>query len=360
VFHFRGALVAGAAALLFVATMDSSPAPSRAEVTAARVFLDSLRPALREEASLAFSDPDRLDWSYVPGRRRGVSLNEMNATERSAAYALVKSTLSERGYAKATGVVELEGILREIETFGWSRDPGRYWLAVFGRPSESATWGWRFEGHHLSLNFTSSSNNVVACTPAFFGANPARVPAGRPRAGWRVLAAEEDLARQLLASLTPAGRARAVISSDAPGDIVLSPGRRNPPAIEGLPASDMTAAQREILVALVGEYVRNARADVAETRWKEIEAAGLTNLRFAWAGGTRPGEGHYYRVQGPTFAMEYDNTQNRANHVHSVWRDFRNDFGADLLRRHYEESPHHADARRRSGEGRNPKVRPAR
>ena len=335
-----------AVSALLVSTTASSPAPPPdPSISAARAFLAALRPALREKARLPFSDSDRLDWRYVPGRRPGVSLKEMNDPERRAAHQLLRSALSEAGYRKAAGVIELEGILREIETFGWSRDPGLYWLAIFGEPSSSSPWGWKFEGHHLSLNF-SSSRGLVSCTPAFVGANPARVPEGRPRAGWRVLAAEEDLARRLLSSLSPDQRKRAIVSTEAPGDIVLSPGRRNPPAVEGLAASEMTAAQREILAALVAEYVRNPRADVAESKWKEIEAAGGGNLRFSWAGGTQAGQGHYYRIQGPTFAIEYDNTQNRANHVHSVWRDFRNDFGADLLRRHYEESPHHAEARR--------------
>ena len=344
-------LIVAVSVLLVSATASSPAPPPDPSIAAAQAFLAALRPALREKARLPFADSDRLDWSYVPGRRPGVSLKEMNDPERRAAHRLLQTALSERGYRKAAGVIELEGILREIETFGWSRDPGLYWLAIFGEPSSSSPWGWKFEGHHLSLNF-SSTRGLVACTPSFFGANPARVPEGRPRAGWRVLGAEEDLARRLLASLAPEQRKRAMVSGEAPGDIALSPGRRNPPVVEGLAASEMTAAQREILLALVGEYVRNPRADVAESKWKEIEAAGVEKIRFEWAGGTQPGQGHYYRIQGPTFAVEYDNTQNHANHMHSVWRDFQNDFGADLLRRHYEESPHHADARRRARQDR--------
>ena len=234
--------------------------------------------------------------------------------------------------------------MRDLESFGWFRDPELYWFTIFGEPSDSAPWGWRFEGHHVSLNFLSTRGEVAVSTPAFLGANPARVPNG-PRAGWRLLPAEEDLARRLLASLTPGERARALLSERAPADILMGPGRRSTPEPAGLPASELTAVQRETLMALVAEYARNARQEIAEARWKRIEAAGVGKIRFAWAGGDAVGSGHYYRVQGPTFVIEYDNTQDRANHVHSVWRDLPADGGADLLRRHYEESPHHAAAR---------------
>jgi uncharacterized protein DUF3500 len=309
--------------------------------SAARAFLATLRPDLRAQALLPFGDADRANWRYVPGRRRGVNLKQMNSSERAAAHSLLKAGSSARGYEKAAGVIELEGILRDLESFGWFRDPELYWFTIFGEPSDSAPWGWRFEGHHASLNFLSMRGEVAVSTPAFLGANPARVPKG-PRAGWRLLPAEEDLARRLLASLTPGERARALLSERAPADILMGPGRRWPPEPAGLPASELTAVQRETLMALVAEYARNARPEIAEARWKRIETAGVGKIRFAWAGSDAVGSGHYYRVQGPTFVIEYDNTQDRANHVHSVWRDLPADGGADLLRRHYEESPHHA------------------
>ena len=322
---------------------DVTPAGSTM-TAAARAFLAALRPDLRAQAVLPFDDPDRANWRYVPGRRRGVNLKEMNVSERAAAHALLKAGSSARGYEKAAGVIELEGILRELESFGWSRDPELYWFTIFGAPSDGGRWGWRFEGHHVSLNFTSTHGEIVVSTPAFLGANPARVPSG-PRAGWRLLPAEEDLARRLLSSLTPGQRARAVLSESAPADIVMGPGRRMPPQPAGLPASELNASQRGTLLSLVAEYLRNARAEIADARWKRIEAAGVEKVRFAWAGSAAVGSGHYYRVQGPTFVIEYDNTQDRANHVHSVWRDLPADSGADFLRRHYEQSPHHTAAR---------------
>jgi hypothetical protein len=316
---------------------------------AARTLLETLRPELRRDAVLPFADENRKDWHYVPRSRRGVSLKQMNAAERSAAHDLLRAGLSERGYEKTAGVIALEAILREIETFGFRRDPELYWLSIFGTPSPSAPWGWRFEGHHLSLNFSASTGELVAATPSFFGANPARVPEGRPRAGWRLLQAEEDLARRLLAILDSVQRAAAVISTDAPSEIFMTPGRRLPPPVAGLPYAQMNAAQQELLLALIGEYVGNLRPAAAQAQWQRIRAAGLDGIRFAWAGGTARGEGHYYRLQGPTFVIEYDNTQDRANHIHTVWRDSANDFGEDLLARHYRESPHHAEARTRAG-----------
>jgi hypothetical protein len=342
----RAARLALSLLLLFAPAASPDPDPAAAGMAvAARTFLTTLSPKLREQALLPASAADRKNWSYVPGRRRGVRLKDMNAAERSAALALLRASSSARGYEKAVGVIELEGILREIETFGWSRDPDLYWVTVFGAPGRDALWGWRFEGHHLSLSFSATRGDALVSTPAFFGANPARVPAG-PRAGWRVLAAEEDLARRLLATLGPAERRRAVVSTGAPSDILMRPGRRLPPEPEGLPSSEMSAAARDALRSLLAAYVDNALPDIAAARWKRIEAAGAGKIRFAWAGSAAPGNGHYYRIHGPTFVVEYDNTQNHANHIHSVWIDLEGGAAIDLLRRHYEESPHHAAAAR--------------
>ncbi|HZI66254.1 MAG TPA: DUF3500 domain-containing protein [Thermoanaerobaculia bacterium] len=332
--------------LLFAPAASPAPDPAAADMAAAaRAFLATLSPKLREGALFSADDPDRKNWSYLPGRRRGVRLKDMNAAERAAALALLRASSSARGYEKATGVVLLEGILREIEAFGWSRDPELYWVTVFGDPVKDRLWGWRFEGHHISLSFSATRGDAFASTPAFLGANPARVPAG-PRAGWRVLAAEEDLARRLLAMLAPAERRRAIVSDSAPGDILTRRGRPLPPEPAGLPAAEMSAAARDALRALVATYVENARPEIAAERWKRIEAAGTGKIRFAWAGSAAPGRGHYYRIQGPSFVVEYDNTQNGANHVHSVWHDLGSGAATDLLRRHYEEDPHDAAAPR--------------
>jgi hypothetical protein len=213
-------------------------------------------------------------------------------------------------------------------------------VTIFGPPSKDAPWGWRFEGHHLSLNYTSVTDELAA-TPAFFGANPAEVPRG-DRKGWRLLAAEEDRARALLGLLDDAQRAQAVIATAAPRDVITGADRHaRLERFEGLPASAMTPAQRDTLLRLVEEYVHNMPPDVAAAQWAKMEEAGLDKLHFAWAGSARRGEGHYYRIHGPTLLIEYDNTQNDANHVHSVWRDLDDDFGEDLLRKHYDENGHH-------------------
>lgn len=345
----RPRIVSALAVLLAGLAAPSANAPPPPDpAVEARRFLESLRPGLRARLVLPVSHGERTEWRFTPGGRPGVSLKEMNASERKAAHAYLASALSARGYEKAAGVVELEGILREVEAFGsMFRDPERYWFTFFGSPEPRAAWGWRFEGHHVSLNFSSATGRLVSSTPAFFGANPARVPRG-PRRGWRVLAAEEDLARRLLETLDAEERRAAVISATAPGDILYGPRRRAVPETAGISHGRLREPQRKLLLQLVGEYLSNMRPEVAEREWARLRAAGVDQLRFAWAGGARPGEGHYYRVQGPTLLIEYDNTQDGANHVHSVWRDPENDFGGDLLRRHYAESPHHRHFRERS------------
>jgi len=325
------------ASLLLLAAMTSlarAQQPPPDMLVAASRLLSALAPESRGRLVLPFGSEERFNWHYVPRRRQGVSLKEMSPAQKQAAHELLRAGLSARGYEKAGGVLELEGILRDLETFGWGRDPELYFLSIFGTPSREREWGWRFEGHHLSLNFTAAPGARVGATPAFLGANPAKVERG-VRSGWRVLAAEEDLARKLLASLDPGRRSRAVIAASPPADILMAPRRRTPPEPKGLPASAMTGVQRELLMALIGEYVGNMRPDVAAEEWKRIRQGGVEAIRFAWAGGGEAGEGHYYRGQGPAFVIEYDNTQNDANHVHSVWRDPAGDFGEDLLRRHY-------------------------
>jgi len=325
-------------AMTGAALAHEAPPPSPEVARAAQRFLSALRPELKAECVLPLSDPDRLEWGYLPGRRRGLPLERMNAAEREAALAMLRASMSPRGAEKAEGVLELEGILRDLTGSSY-RDPGLYYLAIFGVPSDEKPWAWRFEGHHLSLHFTSWSGAIVAATPAFLGANPARVPpASRRRAGWRLLGEEEDLARRLLEALDAGGRAVAILSRSAPGDILFGPGRKRVPDPAGLAHADMPPPAREILERLVGEYLGNPRPEVADAEREKIRKAGWGKVRFAWAGGTKPGEGHYYRIQGPTFVIEYDNTQDGANHVHSVFRDLENDFGGDFLGRHYAES----------------------
>jgi hypothetical protein len=240
---------------------------------------------------------------------------------------------------KATSIMSLEQILYEIENKSAMRDADNYYITLFGQPGKD-TWGWRVEGHHLSLNFTVENNKVISVTPEFFGTNPAEVQTG-PRKGLRVLGGEEDLARQLVTSLTLEQRKQAIISADAPREIITGNERKarllDP---SGISASQFNKSQREMLTALLREYLFRTRSEIAEEELKAIAKAGNDKIHFAWAGSVEPGQGHYYRVQGPTFLMEYDNTQNNANHVHSVWRHMPDDFGEDVLRNHYEQVTH--------------------
>ena len=309
---------------------------------AAIAFLAVLGADARRRALFVFGDKERLNWGYVPRRREGLPFKDMAAPARAAAHELMKASLSAVGHAKAVNVIRLEGVLRQLETFGaLTRDPDNYAVSVFGTPGAETPWGWRLEGHHLSMNFTLVPGKPVAVTPAFLGANPAEVRSG-PLKGLRTLAQEEDLARALARSMDSAQRRRMVIADRSLGDIVAGPGRGESlttPA--GIPAAELGPAQREGLVRLVEAYARNMRAEIADDELRRLREAGLERVHFAWAGPLETGA-HYYRIHGPTLRIELDNTQNEANHIHSVWHDPRNDFGADLLRAHYEHGHHRA------------------
>jgi hypothetical protein len=250
--------------------------------------------------------------------------------------ALLKEALSASGYGKVVNIIELELVLREMETFGLMRDPERYHLTIYGTPSPTAPWGWRFEGHHVSLNFTLAGDRMAVDSPSFLGANPAKVPRG-PKAGLCVLAAEEDEARTLLGMLNQAQRREAVFDTRTYGDIVTSNSEKAdalPPV--GVAASKLDDAQRAQLLKLIAVYTGNFEPGLAQQRMDRVREGGMENLRFGWAGSTERGKQHYYRVQGPLFLIKYDATQDGGNHIHSVWRDFNGDFGRDLLREHYE------------------------
>jgi hypothetical protein len=237
--------------------------------------------------------------------------------------------------------MELEKVLRAIEGgVRFPRDHEMYRIAVFGTPGDKAAWGWRLEGHHISLRFDVVGGSATSSTPAFLGSNPAEVRDG-PQKGTRVLGAEEDAARALLDTLDDSQRTAAIIPGDAPGDIVtmILP-KVEPLSPAGIKAPALTKAQRETLMQLIDVYAGLMAPDVASERMDRLKKAGLDNITFAWAGDTAKGKKHYYRVQGPTFLIEYDNTQNDGNHVHSVWRDFNGDFGRDLLREHLKSQPH--------------------
>jgi len=308
---------------------------------AATSFLESLGSEQRANASLPFSGDERYQWAYTPGPRSGLLLKAMTSAQRSAALRLLDAGLSARGAATAQQIITHESILHETERIeqilsGEDRDPELYYFSVFGTPGSAAPWGWRVGGHHLALNFSVVGGALLSATPLFFGANPAEVHHG-PATGLRLLAAEEDLARALLGSLEAEQKALAIVDPVAPADILTKNYRMaDPLAIpQGIAHTGLSIEQRGHLMRLIRHYIERT-ADVVSTQaWARIEQAGLDALTFAWAGPEERGQGHYYAIKGPTFLIEYDNTQNNANHIHSVWRDFAHDWDADVLADHY-------------------------
>ncbi len=330
--------VAGALAVALVAAVGAADRSPATMATAATAFLNGLTAEQRPVATFPFESDERLKWHFIPTEmfpRKGLTIQVMTEPQRKLAHALLRSALSDRGYKTATAIMDLETVLAALEPGGkFRRDPERYFFAVFGTPSPKGGWGWRVEGHHVSLSVTVVNGSFVATSPMFFGTNPAEVRDGAKK-GLRILGAEEDTARALLTSLDASQRATAVIDAAAPNDIAtMNTLTINPLTPPGIAAAALTVPQREQLMRLVEVYTSSMAADLAADRLSRIRAAGLEKITFAWAGEAERGKRHYYRVQGPTFLIEFDNTQNDANHVHSVWRDFQGDFGRDLLREH--------------------------
>ncbi len=348
----RLVLAACCLAGLAAASLVAAERSARAMTDAATGLLSSLTPDQRSKAAFPFASDQRTRWNFIPTEafpRQGLTLGEMTDAQRSKVHDLLKAGLSQRGYLTATAIMSLEDVLGALEAAqrqagrqaeGFRRDPLRYFVSVFGTPSRSGAWGWRVEGHHVSLHFTVVDGRLTASTPTMFGSNPAEVREG-PKKGLRILAAEEDSARALLAALDDAQRRTAIITGTALNEIVttnrLDVSPLSPP---GIAARALTPAQRDLLMKVIDVYAGFMADDVAAERMAALRKAGVDAITFAWAGGTARGEKHYYRVQGPTFLIEYDNAQNDGNHIHSVWRDFGGDFGRDLLREHLATTTH--------------------
>jgi hypothetical protein len=310
---------------------------------AAEMFIQRLSSEQRATAVLAYDTPQRTDWHYIPKpTRKGLQVKEMNDEQRQAAFDLLHSALSAVGYGKATKIMQLETVLHELEkqrAGGPLRDPQRYFFTLFGQPDSKGRWALSVEGHHLSLNFVVDHGKVISSTPTFFGANPGVLLADYGpefKKGLRVLAKEEELAFQMLQSLTPDQRKAAVVAEKAPSDI-RGAGAAHPPLspAAGLAASDMSTDQLAILRKLIEEYAHNLPDDVAESRLTAIEKEGYGQIRFAWSGADKPGIGHDYRVQGATFLIEFNNTQpdsagNLANHIHSAWHNLAGNFAVPV------------------------------
>jgi plasmid stabilization system protein ParE len=326
-------------------TTRSASAVAATEIASAvRRWLDGLDTARRARATFPFESTERFAWDYRPGDRGGLSIAEMTAPQRASAMATLDAALSLRGAREVRAIIDLEPVLGELERHGYGetglrRDPERYWFSVFGDPDRAEPWAWRVGGHHVAIELTLADGAVVGSAPSFLGANPATIPNG-PGVGGRAIDGEEMLARTLLAGLTPGQRAIAVVDPVAPPDILSGNGRRA--VVQGGPSgirhAQLDLAQRDGLEGLVRHYLDRARPEVAAAEWARIVSAGLSPVTFAWAGPDVPGRGHYYAVRGPAFLIEYDNTQNGANHIHAVWRDLVNDWGEDRLAAHYRDA----------------------
>ena len=323
---------------LGLSLMISGSSPSPAVVrTAAEDFLATLSTEQKTKLNKPLTDDYRELWRFVPASRQGLNWADLNENQTAKANALLKAALSQSGYAKVNTIQDLEDVLYVLEGNNRGRDRNLYTFTFFGEPHPTDHWAWRFEGHHISLNFTYKGDQLVASTPQFFGSNPAEVREGEKK-GLRALPQEQDLAFRLLNLLTEDQKKTAVMAEKAPRDILTGQDRQA--AIlekSGIAYADLTDNQKKALTDLINAHLNAQSPEEQKRRWNRVEPETLT---FAWMGSTEPGQGHYYHIQGSKFLIEYDNVQNNANHIHAVWRDFENDFGRDILADHYHEHSH--------------------
>lgn len=306
-------------------------------------FLNSLNPDQKKKAVLPFDEASREKWHYLPSTmfdREGIQLNELTKEQKDLAFKLLESHLSKTGYNKTLQIIELEKVLAEIENNPRTRDPEKYHIAFYGNPASDRQWAWSFEGHHISLNFTVFDDKI-SIAPRFLGANPATIDGGK-RKGERTLADEEDLGLELINSLSADQKQMATIQNSTFFDIVT----RNKSEVSpfdsfGIKAKALSKTQQDTLQKLINVYLSVMPKELAEKRSNNLKEEEFDKISFGWAGATENRKPHYYRIQGKTFLIEFDNTQNNANHIHSVWRDFDGDFGRDLIREHYKKSDHH-------------------
>ena len=309
----------------------------------ASTFLDSLNKEQRNKAQLSFDTSSKYDWHYLPATmypRAGIALYELNSAQKKLFFTLLQSSLSETGFAKTQQIISLENVLAEISGDKVRRDPEKYYTAFYGNPAKDSLWSWSFQGHHISLNF-AVLNGKTSIAPRFMGANPAIVMEGS-RKGERTLDKEDDLGLELINSCSAEQKQKAIFNQKSFNDIVTTNSAEVGPLQPiGIKMKDLNDSQQTILLHLIDEYLATMPKNLAAKRMKNLKKEETNEIRFAWAGATLLGKGHYYRIQGKSFLVEFDNTQNHANHIHSVWRDFDGDFGRDLIREHYQSSGHH-------------------
>ncbi len=303
-----------------------------------QAFLETLDAPQRELAMLDYDSDERVNWHFIPKpTRKGLPLMQMQAQQKQAAMKLLRATVSKIGYEKASTIMQLETVLKQLEAGKGQneRNPEKYYFTVFGKPAAQQHWGLRIEGHHLSLNFVLQGNRIVDSTPQFFASNPAELKESYgekfPK-GMQVLGTEEQLAFELVNDLSEAQLAMVMLPGATPSEI-RGAGEPQPPTEElgGIAASQLNEEQTALLKRLMESYTNKMKPMVAKSRWELIEKAGFEKIKFAWSGAKKPGIGHYYVVQGPSFVIEFINVQpdaagNPANHIHCVWRDMQGDF----------------------------------
>lgn len=335
----RTGVALGAAATFSDSVWAGLPSITAEMAKAALAWLNGVSEAQRSEAQFAWTSPQLTDWHYVPRTRPGIALRDMTDAQTAAAWDLLATLLSARGLDRLRGNLKVEKILGELENRPHYRDPGNYALVFFGDPAANSPWAWRFEGHHVSLNVVVVPDYGLSVTPVFFGSNPGRVPDGHQHGGFRLLGKEEDAAFGLVRSLEGVARERVLISDQTFDDILAGPGREQSlTSYQGSPIADFNEAQQDGIMTILQLFAGTMRDEIAGSVMKKLQEAGLASLHFAWAGALEPGNPHYFRIHGPNTLIEYDNTQNDANHVHSLWIDPKNIFGGDWLKGHYEKS----------------------
>lgn len=344
--HTAPVLLIAACVLAAPMALNSAPtATGRAMADAANTFLKDLNAEQRSKAMFKLEDDSRFEFRFTPRARTGLPLKEMTEPQRAKAHALLKTGLSMRGYTNATAIIDLENVLKAIEPPRTGpnaivRDPEMYFVSIYGDPAGKTPWGWKFEGHHISVNFTLVDGKPIVFAPSFFGSNPAVVKEG-PDAGKRALREEEESARALMAAFDDAQRAKVIFDVTAPREMLTAENREAKPLEgAGITYGSMAPAQKRLFEKVLDAYLGRVAPELAKSRLEALQKGGMDKITFGWAGTLDAGGPHYYRVQGPTFLIEYDNVQNNANHIHSVWRDFDGDFGRDLLREHYRTVAH--------------------
>ncbi|MBY0477221.1 MAG: DUF3500 domain-containing protein [Chitinophagaceae bacterium] len=314
-----------------------------ADFSSALTVIHSFDSEQKTKSVFPFDEMSRYDWHYLPPSlipRRGVCLKDLDSSQKKNVYALLKSFLSEKGFLRTQDIMNNEYYLKELEPNMIHRIPENHFIAFYGTPAKDSVWGWKFSGHHIALNFTIV-NNQLALTPIFFGVYPAEIKEGKNK-GRRIIKEEEDIGFELINMLTSEQKAKAIFQSKAFSDIVTTNAIQVGPLTPvGIVANDLTTQQKNILNKLIVSHLSSMPTKIAEMRMKRIVSEDFNQIRFGWAGGFIKGVPHYYRIQGKTFLIEFDNTTHNANHIHIVWRDFNGDFGVDLLNEHYKKSKHH-------------------